>query len=76
MDLNRSYFDHQRALMRAASADDRQSRAVHQAHADAFARGIEVFQRDAGAAAATSWRRRSGVAALDGFDNQPAECGL
>jgi len=48
MDLNRLYFEHQIALMRAEDADDRSTRADQRAEADAIASRISAFHDRAG----------------------------
>jgi hypothetical protein len=52
MDLNRLYFLHQIAVIRASETGDRGTRDHHHARADGFASRISCFQRRSGAAAA------------------------
>lgn len=67
MDLNRKYADHQKAMMRASAASDRQSREEHLGDASAIAGQIGDYQRQLGAAASCAWSAsRRGFAASDG----------
>ena len=52
MDLNRLFYLHQMALMRAAATGCHGERDRHHAAADGLAHRIAMFQRNVGAAAA------------------------
>lgn len=58
MDLNQKYADHQRAMMRASSAPDRQAREDHLDDALDIAGQIGAYQRKLGAAASCAWSAR------------------
>lgn len=51
MDLNRLYFEHQLALIRASGADGEAARDRHHARADCIASRISDFQDRVGARA-------------------------
>ena len=51
MDLNKLFFKHQIALIRAADADKSAARATHHSVADEIASRIGVIQRSNGACA-------------------------
>ena len=55
MDLNQKYSDHQRAVMRASTAADREARKEHLGDASSIAGQIEVHQLNLGAAASSAW---------------------
>lgn len=52
MDLNRLFFDHQLALLRASASECPGERDLHNADADGIATRISAFQRSQGASAA------------------------
>ncbi len=55
MDLNKKYSDHQKAVMRASTAPDKQAREVHLGDASNIAGQIEGHQLNLGAAASSAW---------------------
>lgn len=63
MDLNREYAAHQRALMRAECAANRDESLAHIAEAHSIAGRISTFQKGLGAAAACAWSKAQFMAA-------------
>ncbi|MDE2596976.1 MAG: hypothetical protein KGL44_08870 [Sphingomonadales bacterium] len=55
MDLNKLYFHHQLAVMRADASIGHGERAHHEGFADVIADRIGGYQRKLGAAASVAW---------------------
>lgn len=58
MDLNRVYFQHQIAIMRASAAPNSRIRTLHRSRATAIGEKIANIQRKLGAGASVTWDGR------------------